>query len=409
LVKARTMFAEYFKLAIKNLKTRPLRSWLTILGIVIGIFLIMSMLSLSEGLKETVSKHLKTIGKDIIIVMPGEITDIITTFFGGAELTEDDLRTIKKTKGVEAVLPMTYKAEIMNYQGRSRTVLLYGLDLKNSLKIYQEDLGFSLNEGSWPRSGEREIIVGSLVSEDIFPGLKTGTQAKVKGKQFEIVGILKSLGSKQDDSMVGLDLEIFRQITGQKKGSLGALVKVAPGFSIEETAQRIKNELSETRRRRIGEEEISFSVLTNEKITGIVSNIIGIIQMAVFVFASIAIIVGGIGITNTMYTSVRERTREIGILKAVGAKRSTIILIFLIESGIIGLVGGIGGIILGLGMAKLIETIGQVHPIFYIKASISLGLVIFGLIFSFLVGCLSGFFPARSAASLKPVDALRYE
>ncbi len=143
--------------------------------------------------------------------------------------------------------------------------------------------------------------------------------------------------------------------------------------------------------------------------TGIVSNIMGIIQIVVFGFASIAIIVGGIGIMNTMYTSVQERIREIGILKAVGAKNSDITFIFLIESGIIGLVGGIGGIVLGLGFAKAIEIFAQIHPVFYIEASISPGLVIFGLVFSFLVGCLSGYFPARAATKLKPVEALRYE
>jgi len=403
------MLREYLKIAIKNLRTRPLRSWLTILGIVIGIFLIMSLLSLSEGLKETVLKQLRMIGKDIVIIIPGEITDIMTTLMGGTKLTEEDLNVVKKTRGVEAVLPMIYKAEVVKYQGDSKNVLLWGIDLKNSLKIYQEDLGFSITDGNWPSPGKREIIVGNLVPKDIFPGLKPGTKAKIKGQEFEIVGILKSIGSKQDDSMIGLDLDLFREITGEKKGAFQALAKIKPGFSPEEIADDIKANLLETSKRKRGEAELSFSVLTNEKVTGIVSNIMGIIQVAVFAFASIAIIVGGIGIMNTMYTSVHERTREIGILKAVGAKNSTIISIFLIESGIIGLVGGVGGVILGLGVAKIIELIAQVNLILRIKASISLSIVIFGFAFSFLVGCLSGFFPARRAAKLKPVDALRYE
>ena len=133
----------------------------------------------------------------------------------------------------------------------------------------------------------------------------------------------------------------------------------------------------------------------------------GVVQAAVFAFASIAMLVGGIGIMNTMYTSVHERTKEIGILKAVGAKRSTIIQIFLIESGVIGLIGGLGGIVPGFLVAKAVQLFGQVHPVFYLEASISPGLVIFGLSFSFVIGCLSGFFPARKAASLKPVEALR--
>jgi len=401
------MLKEYFKIAIKNLRTRPLRSWLTILGIVIGVFLIMSLLSLSQGLKNTVLKQLRAIGTDIVMIMPGNITDIMATMMGGVELTEGDLNAIKKTEGVEAVVPNVYKGELMKYQGASKIVILFGMDLKNYQYIYKEDMGMDAAEGRWPEPGKREVIVGSLVPTDVFPGLKIGTTATIKGKQFEIVGIGKSLGSKQDDSMIGMDLDVYRSLTGEKKGAPQAVAKIAPGFSADQVAKEIKANLEENAKRRRGEEAGAFSVLTSEAMGSIVGNIMAILQAAIFAFASIAIIVGGIGIMNTMYTSVRERTREIGILKAVGAKNSSVILIFLFESGIIGLIGGVGGMILGLGMAKLIELVGQVHPVFYIQASITPGIVLFGLFFSFGVGCLSGFFPSRSASKLKPVEALR--
>lgn len=404
------MIKEYFKIAVKNLRTRKLRSWLTILGIVIGVFLIMSLLSLSQGLKSTVLNQLRAIGTDIVMVIPGNISDIMTTMIGGVELTEEDLSVIKKTPGVEAVVPNVYKGEIMKYQGKSKTVILAGMDIKNALNIYKEDMGIEVSAGRWPLTGKREIIVGNLVPTDVFPGLKTNTQANIKGKQFEIVGILKSMGNKQDDSMIGMDLDIYRSITGERKGAPQASAKIASGYSVEQVAKNIKTNLEEQAKRRAGQQgESSYSVLTSEAVSGIVGNIMGIIQAVIFAFGSIAILVGGIGIMNTMYTSVRERTKEIGILKAVGAKNSTIVLIFLIESGIIGFVGGIGGMIPGLGLAKLIQAVGQVHPVFYIEASITPGLIIFGLLFSFGVGCLSGFFPARSASKLKPVEALRYE
>ena len=404
------MIKEYFKIAVKNLRTRQLRSWLTILGIVVGIFLIMSLLSLSQGLKNTVLKQLRAVGTDIVMIMPGNVSDIITTMIGGVELTEEDLNVIKKTPGVEVVVPNVYKGEIMKYQGKSKTVILAGMDLRNALDIYKEDMGMEVSVGRWPLAGKKEIIVGSLVPTDVFPGLKINTQATIKGRQFEIVGILKSRGSKQDDSMVGIDLNIFQEITGEKKGAPQAIAKIASGYSVNQVAENIKTNLEEGAKRRSGQrEESSYSVLTSEAMSGVVGNIMGIIQVVVFAFGSIAIIVGGIGIMNTMYTSVRERTKEIGILKAVGAKNSTIVLIFLIESGIIGFIGGIGGMIPGLGLAKLIQAVGQLHPVFYIEASITPGLIIFGLLFSFGVGCLSGFFPARSAAKLKPVEALRYE
>jgi len=402
------MIKEYFKIAVKNLWTRPLRSWLTILGIFIGVFLISSLLSLSEGLKTSVTQQLQGIGTDIIMIMPGDISDIFTTLMGGTKLTEKDIKAVEKTKGVEVVVPMIYTGEVVKYGGSSKTVLLYGMDIRNAQKVYEEDMSLDLAEGRYPVAGRREIIVGAAVPKDIFPGLKLGTQATIKGKKFEIVGILKSTGDKQDDSMVALDIDIFKSITGVKDASM-VIAKIAEGFSSDQVAKNIKTNLIETRKRQRGEEEAKFAVLTNEAMSSMVTSIMGIIQVAVMAFASIAVIVGGIGIMNTMYTSVRERTREIGILKAVGAKRSTITLIFLIESGLIGLVGGLGGMILGLGLAKLIELVGQVHPLFYIKASISPFIIIFGMGFSFLIGCLSGFLPARNAASLKPVDALHYE
>jgi len=402
------MLKEYFKIAIKNLRTRQLRSWLTILGIVIGVFLIMSLLSLSQGLKETVLKQLKAVGTDVIMIMPGSINDLMTTMMGSVKLTEEDLNIIKKTEGVELVIPNVYKGQLVKYEGASKLVILFGIDLKNS-QFYQDNMGMKIAEGRWPTSGKREILVGSMVPTDIFPNLKVGNKATIKGTQFEIVGILKSMGSKQDDSMVGIDLDIFRDITGERKGAPQAVAKIASGYNVNQVAKDIKANLEEGAKRRAGQEESSYSVLTSEALSGMVGSIMGIIQAVVFVFGGIAVLVGGIGIMNTMYTSVRERTKEIGILKAVGAKNQTIVLIFLMESGIIGLIGGLGGMIPGLGLAKLIQLVGQVHPVFYIEASITPGIVLFGLLFSFGVGCLSGFFPARSAAKLKPVDALRYE
>ena len=379
------------------------------IGIVIGVFLIMSLLSLSEGIKTAVMQQLKMMGKDLIIIMPGELTDIVTTFIGGLELTDDDIKAIKKTKGVDAVIPMAYKGEAMRYQGEKKTVLLCGIPLGESLDILKTDMGFELIEGRWPTPGKREIFVGYLVPKEVFPGMKAETQITLRGKQFKVVGILKSIGSKQDDSQVYIDLDIYREITGERTGAKMAMAKVKPGYSAEEVVENIKESLEESRKRKRGEDLPSYTVLSSEKMTDIVGNVMDLIQVAIFGFASIAIVVGGIGIMNTMYTSVHERIREIGIMKAVGAKNKTITTIFLIESGIFGLVGGIGGIVLGLGLAKIVEIYCQTQNLFILKASITPQLVFFGLAFSFLIGCIAGYLPARSASKLNPVDALRYE
>jgi putative ABC transport system permease protein len=403
------MLKEYFKIAIKNLKTRPLRSWLTILGIVIGVFLVTSLLSLSEGIKGAILKQLKTLGGEALLIHPGETTDIKNVFLGKVEFKKEEIEAIKRVEGVEKVMSLLWKGVNVRYEGEKKIVLLYGIFWQENLELLREKMGWSLKEGRWPIVGKNEVVVGNLVKEDIFPKIKTNTEIIIKGKKFKVVGILKSTGDKIDDGAIMVDLKFYREITGDKNWGPLAIAIVKAGFGPEEVAEKIKSQLKKMGKRKRGEERPSFSVITSEKASGIVGNIMAIMQFVVFSFSSIAILVGAIGIMNTMYTSVRERTREIGLLKAIGAKNSTISLIFLIESGLIGLVGGFLGTILGLALAKAIEIYLQFHPFFYLKAFISPLMIIFVLTFSFLIGCLSGFFPARQAAKLKPIQALRYE
>ncbi len=403
---------DYFKIAIRNLKARRLRSYLTTLGILIGVFLICSLLSLSEGLKESIISELRTLGKEVLMIFPGEITDLsslFTAFFGrGLKIEDETIEKIKKIEGVENVVPLDYGASLVRYKEKTKTVLLFGYPRKEAQELFKMNLGWKLDQGRWPKPKKREVIVGKLVPSDIFPGLKPGDKIYIKGREFLVTGVLKSLGTKQDDSMIGLDIEDYRKITGFRKGSHFALVKIKSGVDTERMAQKIKEVLKETQKRKAGKEEIPFTILTNEKAGSIAGNILALIQIIVFAFASVAIIVGGIGIMNTMFTSVRERTREIGILKAVGAKNSEILIIFLIESAIMGIIGGILGTFLGIFFAKFVEFYGQVHPLLYFKASITPNLILFGFFFSLFVGIISGYWPAKRAAALKPADALRY-
>ena len=400
---------EYFHIAIRNLKTRSLRSWLTIFGIVIGVFLIISLLSLSQGIKTTITQQLRALGGEMIFVMPGDLSNPISMFLGGTKLEKEDLEAIRRARGVDIVLPMSYQSVVGRYKDEAKTIFLTGVSWKEGKEILEHFQGWSLEKGTWPTPGKREVILGQQVAKEIFKKeVKIGKEIILKGRKFKIVGILNSLGSKTDDSGIYLDMPLYQELTGEKRGTAQmAMVKIKEGSDLDKTTERIKNNLQETRKRRVGADVVDFSVITSEKMGDIAGNILAIIQFAIFAFASVAIIVGGIGIMNTMFTSVRERTREIGIMKAIGAKNSAVLSIFLIEAGVIGFLGGVGGTILGIGFAKAIEAYGQVHPIFYFSASITPGLIIFGLVFSFFVGCFSGFFPARRAAKLKPVEALR--
>ncbi len=400
---------EYIKIAIRSLRRRPVRSWLTMVGVVIGVFLIISLLSLSEGIKGAMMQQLNMMGNDLIIVMPGEINDITTMMAGGLELTEDDIEAVRRADGVEMIVPMNYKAEAVRHEGRVKTILINGVSLEYGLELLRNDMGLQLADGRWAIPGKKEIVVAKAIPEDVFPGMKVGDEVSIRGKKFDVVGILKSLGNKQDDSTIYMDLDLFADVTGERSGAKMIMAKVTPGYSVDDVVENIKSNLIESRKRRRGEDLPSFSVLSSEKILDIVGNVMALVQAAIFGFASIAIIVGGIGIMNTMYTSVHERIREIGIMKAVGAKGRTITILFLIESGFFGLFGGLGGIVLGLGVAKLAEFVVKTSAGFYLKASMSPFLILFGLAFSFLIGCIAGYLPSRSASKLKPVDALRYE
>jgi putative ABC transport system permease protein len=401
---------EYFNIAVRNIRTRSLRSFLTILGIVIGVFLIVSLLSLSEGLKSTINQQLQAMGGEMVMVMPGSDEDLLTSMmFGGAKLQREDIEAIKKAKGVDRVLGFSYTGAIARYKEESKQLAIGGYDpWKEGLDILSIFQGWSLSDGKWPSKGN-ELLIGSQVATEIFSKeVKIGGEMTIKGRKFKVAGILNSLGSKQDDSMVYMDMSVYQDITGEKRGTAAyAMVKLEDGVDENVVAESIEDALKETRKRRSGTDEADFSVITSEKMGQIAGNILGVIQIVIFGFASIAIIVGGIGITNSMFTSVRERTKEIGIMKAIGAKNSAILLIFLFEAGIVGLIGGIGGTLLGFILAKGIELYAQVHPLFYFTASIGVGLVVFGLVFSFVIGCLSGVLPARAAAKLKPVEALR--
>jgi len=181
-----------------------------------------------------------------------------------------------------------------------KSVLIYGADWRTGLDIFKNDMGWSVAEGRWPTPSKNEIIVGSIVASETFPGMKIGTETIIKGRKFVIVGVLNSVGSKQDDSMVGIDLNIFKSVTGERTGAKEAMAKLKPGFSANAVADKLKSNLNENRKRQIGQKESdsSYTVLTSEKIASIVGSVMGLIQAVIIGFASIAIVVGGIGIDD---------------------------------------------------------------------------------------------------------------
>ena len=243
------MIKEFIKIAIKSLRTRPIRSWLTMIGVVIGVFLIVSLMSLSEGVKGAILQQLRMMGKDLIMVFPGEISDLSTTFGGGLELSENDIKAVEQTEGVESIVPMNYKAEAIRHEGVVKTLLINGVSLEDGLDILKNDFGWTLQEGEWPIIGKKEIVVGNAVPNDLFPGMEIGDGVTINGRKFIVVGILESVGNKQDDSTITVDLDIFKDITGETKGAKMIIAKVEPGYDTDNVVENIKESLDETRKR----------------------------------------------------------------------------------------------------------------------------------------------------------------
>jgi putative ABC transport system permease protein len=265
--------------------------------------------------------------------------------------------------------------------------------------------GVSIIEGRITGESDKYgIIVGYLFGEDFFESkVHIGDKLEIGGKDFRVRGRLSKIGNPSDDSQLYINMETAREIFNASEEINMIMLKVDVGADPEKVAEDIKDKLEDRR----GEKD--FSVMTSAQLAEIVQNVLGIIQVVLVGIAGLSLMVGGVGIMNTMYTSVQERTRQIGIMKAIGATNEDIQLIFLVESGLLGLVGGAIGCVLGVLLALGVQYGATVAGFEILKASVTPELIAFSLGFSFIIGMASGTFPARQAAKMNPVDALRYE
>jgi len=214
---------EYLKIAVRNLKMRSLRSWLTVFGIVIGVFLIISLLSLSEGVKETVNRQLMSLGGNMIFVTPGSEDNPMSMMSGGNKLEKQDLAAIEDANGVKKILSAAYQAINVRYNEENKALMVEGFSLAEGMEILQKFQGWSLSAGRWPEAGAKEIVVGAKIGQDIFKTpVKPGDVFNIKGKKFEVTGVLNSLGSRADDNSI-LWTSVFPGLggTAARYGAIG--------------------------------------------------------------------------------------------------------------------------------------------------------------------------------------------
>lgn len=402
------MIQDYFKYAFKSITHKGARSYLTMIGIFIGIAAVVSLISLGQGLQDTVSSQFEAMGYDIIMVMPG--AGLSSMGGTSSPLTEEDVDVIRDVRGVDLAAGMVSKIAKLEYGNEIKYTWASGIPTGKDMKLIEDMQSIRIREGRKFYDGDKyAAIVGIRVAEGkLFNHhVKVGDKIKINNQQFRVVGNLESIGNNQDDESLFIPLDTAKELFNESNYMV-VLARSKGGEEPSEVAEDIKKKLRRSRDLEKGEED--FTVQTSEQLLETYSSVLGVIQWVLIGIAAISLIVGGVGIMNTMYTSVLEKTKEIGVMKAVGARNSDIQLLFLIESGMLGMAGGIVGCLIGLGLSKVIELASkEAIGSDILHAYISPELILGALAFSFTVGCLSGLLPARQAASLKPVDSLRYE
>ncbi|MBT3405811.1 ABC transporter permease [Candidatus Woesearchaeota archaeon] len=394
------MLLDYLRFALKNLRNRQLRSWLTVLGIVIGIASIVALITVSQGLENSIEEQFEKIGSNRIFISAAGGGD--PTARSG--LTQKDVDKLEKLPDLEWVTPYLIAAVPVKFGRESLNARISGVP-SDDMDRRWGDLDLSLKEGRFLAEGEKSsTLIGIRVSDDMFEkDVRVNTNLKINDKKFKVIGIMDEIGNSDDDNMILVPIETARELAGTPDAVTMIEVVIKNPAEMDRVAQKIQRTLEKVR------DEESFEVQTPEQILNQLGSILDIIQVVLVGIAAISLLVGGLGIMNSMYTNVLERTNEIGVMKSIGATNLDIMLMFVFESGVIGLVGGTIGAALGTLISKGVGVAAAAGGFSILKVKVSFGIIILGILFSIIVGILSGAMPARQASKLKPIDALRYD
>jgi putative ABC transport system permease protein len=390
---------ELIRLALSRLRTSRLRAALTMLGVVIGVASVVALVGVGQGTTSNITSRLAGLGTNLLTISPSGGST-------GHPLTLDDATAIGQVDGVAAVAPELQTSGTVTYGTKSTTTSLIGTN-----NDYAQVRAYDVWQGSFltdtaVESGLRVAVLGATAASDLgLDATSIGTTVSIDGLPFRVIGILQPKGgagfaNPDDQVLVPLAAISKYLVAGDTVRTIGVSVVSADRMTDVTNAitalLRDRHELAAT-------DTADFSVFNQTQLLDAASSISATLTLLLGGIASISLIVGGIGIMNIMLVSVRERTREIGIRKAVGARRRDILAQFLIEALTLSLLGGVIGIVLGLGVSALIGQLAGWGLQF------SLTTVAAAVFFSLVVGIVFGVWPARQAARLDPINALRYE
>lgn len=421
------MLKDFLQLAGRSIVHRKMRSWLTVIGVFIGITAVVALISIGLGLDRTIKDQVaKVFGVDTFIIMPEGTFGPQQHAGGSAEEYALDLAYLRSIDGVKVAAAVRKRTGFVQgpagADGTSTQGFLPVMGLSPELMTEFESFTGTLDvqpAGRLFGAGEEAVTV---LSDEIAGrlGAAVGDEIIVAGDSdaelvLTVVGILApsekddgprggfsaGMSPSQDPDTVYVPYETMDLLWGSAEDVLITLVRTEPGRDVDKIADRAEEALNAR-----GSE---VSAVTYSDISDAIGTMTSTVSAFLAGIAGISLLVGGVGVMNTMFTSVLERTKEIGVMKAVGAKNGHVLTIFLIESGLMGLVGGIVGTLLGLGLSAVASSF--IGRFFGIEMAVvaSPSLIIITLLGSFLLGAFAGLWPARRAAKLPPVDALRYE
>lgn len=405
------MLKDYLIYSVRNLRNRGLRSWLTMIGIFIGIAAVVSLIGLGEGLSNAIGSQFGFLGPDILSVQASGLAFAGPPGTAVVDPLSDDLaEKIDKINGVETAFNRYIESVTIEFNDRQEIRIAASVPEGEKRKIFETMVNLKTEEGRLLKDGDtKKVILGNnFIEEDTFgKGVKVGDNIIIKGVEFEVAGILEKKGSFIFDNNMLINEQTMIDVLGTEKDKVDAIaIKIDDTTRINEVKENIEKLLRKERDVKKGEE--NFQVQSPQQILETLNSTLFAVQLFVYIIAAISLAVGGIGIMNTMYTSVLERTKEIGVMKSIGARNSAVFTIFFIESGLLGMVGGIIGVILGLSFAFGLSIGGKILlDSELIQVSFPPILIIGALIFSFILGTTFGVLPAYRASKLNPVESLR--
>lgn len=390
-----------------SLSANKVRSGLTMLGIIIGIASVVAMISIGNGAKLSIQSSIEGLGSNLLTILPGIVQPgrgIVSSGRGSAQtLKNEDIDVIKAVDGVSAVSPEVTKRFQVVATGNNTNTNISGV-----VPDYYTMHNLAVSNGSFiteanERSIGRQAVLGATVATDLFIDQDPiGKTVRINKINFTVIGVLTVKGGY---GFSGPDNVIFIPLSTMQKVLSGAdyLSDIAVSVTNKDMMSQVKDDVTTALLNKHHVSEADFSVISQDDILGTLSTVIDTFTIFLAAIASISLLVGGIGIMNMMLTTVTERTKEIGLRKAIGAKRKDINTQFLIEAIMLTFVGGVIGVFLGWLISFAVTSLGIIQT----QVSLSSVFLAFGV--SAAIGIVFGYYPASRAGSLNPIDALRYE